>query len=136
MANKINRRTLEIIANLESELQTFHGIRRLWANQVANGTPTYASHVNEKLDPDTLVKEQMSLLWGMIGEALKLHDHLWGDESDGNMPITGYMRLPQQLCPTCQTDVAYGKPISFNFICEDCLFEQLISKEDEQMGDD
>ena len=75
MTNQIDKQALRIIESVERELSQFRGFRHLWANQMANYR--ISIHSDVKIDPDVLLAEQKSRLWGAISAAMSLHDYLW-----------------------------------------------------------
>lgn len=77
MTQEIDQQALRIIHSIENALSTFHGLRHLWANQVANGR--ISIHSDATMDPDLLLAEQRTQLWSAISTALSLHDYLWPD---------------------------------------------------------
>jgi hypothetical protein len=71
----IDKKTMEIIRELEAQLQSFHGFRHLWAELVANHEPCGVS--KEKLEA-----QQSDRLTAALGQAYTLaakHNIVWSD---------------------------------------------------------
>lgn len=75
MIHPIDREALRLIDGLENELATFHGLRRLWSETVANHVPFVAGETQ-------LMERQRSALRTSVAIALSLHSYLWpGDDA-------------------------------------------------------
>lgn len=72
--SKITRDVLAQVADIEEELQTFHGLRHLWSNQVANHSATV---FGGQVDPDTLLREQAHRLQRVVSMSLTLFDMMY-----------------------------------------------------------
>jgi len=62
---KIDKTTMEIIREMEAQLQSFHGMRHLWAELVANREP--CGLTKEKLE-----EQQAARLTAALGQAYTL----------------------------------------------------------------
>ena len=91
--NPINRNVLALLDEVENEIQTFRGLRHLWANQVANHTTTIHGGM---VDPDIMMQEQKTRLWWMVGQAVKLFDTLYPDRE---LPNRKFRRVIPEPTP-------------------------------------
>ena len=88
MTKPIDQQALRIVDSMEYALATFHGLRHLWANQVANHRASM--HSDLTIDPKTLAQEQKTQLWSAISTAMALHNYLWPEGA--GTPHTHYRR--------------------------------------------
>lgn len=87
----VTKKTLEMVRMMEDELSAFHGIRHLWANQVANGAATMDGL---QLDADLLLKEQKRRLRTAVYFALKLLNEMSPNSSP---PHNSFIRRQEVL---------------------------------------
>ena len=86
---RIDREVLTQIEDVQRELATFHGFRKLWGCQVANGAATADGlHIDENV----LMAEQHRALKSAVYFAMKLFDRLWPEESP---PHIYFERVPE-----------------------------------------